>query len=235
MVPEPKPAGRGRPAGTSRRACGEPRGRPVVELLRSLERMEADLAEMRAEVERMRRHLVAQSPPVTVRRAVPLMSFATADLCDEFGDEVRVAEPLLRDWGGSAELRGPDRNRCGCFEDNALVREALEAPGGAGCWSWTAAARSGRALVGGNLAALGAPERLERTSSCTAASGTRRSSRGIAIGVKALEALPRKSAQGGDGRAGRTGDIRRGHLRPGRHLYADRDGMVVAERICWPG
>ena len=32
---------------------------PVVELLRSLERMEADLAEMRAEVERMRRHLCA--------------------------------------------------------------------------------------------------------------------------------------------------------------------------------
>ena len=34
-------------------------GAAVVELLRSLERMEADLAEMRAEVERMRRHLCA--------------------------------------------------------------------------------------------------------------------------------------------------------------------------------
>jgi high-affinity iron transporter len=33
----------------------------VVELLRSLERMEADLAEMRAEVERMRRHLCADT------------------------------------------------------------------------------------------------------------------------------------------------------------------------------
>ena len=31
----------------------------VVELLRSLERMEADLAEMRSEVERMRRHLIS--------------------------------------------------------------------------------------------------------------------------------------------------------------------------------
>jgi high-affinity iron transporter len=37
-------------------------GTAVVELLRSLERMEADLAEMRAEVERMRRHLCADSP-----------------------------------------------------------------------------------------------------------------------------------------------------------------------------
>ncbi len=40
----------------------------VVELLRSLERMEADLAEMRSEVERMRRHLVsAPSLPVQPR------------------------------------------------------------------------------------------------------------------------------------------------------------------------
>jgi hypothetical protein len=38
----------------------------MVELLRSLERMEADLAEMRAEVERMRRHLLA-SPRTTTR------------------------------------------------------------------------------------------------------------------------------------------------------------------------
>jgi hypothetical protein len=40
----------------------------VVELLRSLERMEADLAEMRAEVERMRRHLVtAPSLPLQTK------------------------------------------------------------------------------------------------------------------------------------------------------------------------
>jgi hypothetical protein len=37
----------------------------MVELLRSLERMEADLAEMRAEVERIRRHLLASRPATT--------------------------------------------------------------------------------------------------------------------------------------------------------------------------
>jgi high-affinity iron transporter len=62
MVPEPRPrvstpvaAARTRvPAATVTAAA-------VVELLRSLERMEADLAEMRAEVERMRRHLCADT------------------------------------------------------------------------------------------------------------------------------------------------------------------------------
>jgi high-affinity iron transporter len=40
----------------------------AVELLRSLERMEADLAAMRAEVERMRRHLIVTSPAHAQRR-----------------------------------------------------------------------------------------------------------------------------------------------------------------------
>jgi high-affinity iron transporter len=39
----------------------------LVDLMRSLERMEADLAEMRAEVERMRRHLIS-SPAATSKR-----------------------------------------------------------------------------------------------------------------------------------------------------------------------
>ena len=70
MVPESKPAPVAvAPAGTIRGGGESIAAGSVVELLRSLERMEADLAEMRSEVERMRRHLVAQSPPpVTVRR-----------------------------------------------------------------------------------------------------------------------------------------------------------------------
>ena len=85
MVPEPGRGSKARArAAGSTLAATEPSGavpsqamRPtapplgpvaVVELLRSLERMEADLAEMRAEVERMRRHLVAQpSLPVPPR------------------------------------------------------------------------------------------------------------------------------------------------------------------------
>jgi hypothetical protein len=64
MVPDPQPGSSpSRPPASSPAASrpgldSVPPG-AVVELLRSLERMEADLAEMRAEVERMRRHLVS--------------------------------------------------------------------------------------------------------------------------------------------------------------------------------
>jgi len=57
MVPEPAPV--------ATTLAQVPQG-AIVELLRSLERMEADLAEMRAEVERMRRHLLATRPTSSV-------------------------------------------------------------------------------------------------------------------------------------------------------------------------
>jgi len=61
MVPESRPQASGRTSAVSRVPADAVTGTAVVELLRSLERMEADLAEMRAEVERMRRHLCADT------------------------------------------------------------------------------------------------------------------------------------------------------------------------------
>jgi len=71
MVPEGRAAGSSAPAPrppAPQRPSGETvAASAVVELTRSLERMEADLAEMRAEVERMRRYL-ASDATVSVRR-----------------------------------------------------------------------------------------------------------------------------------------------------------------------
>jgi hypothetical protein len=62
MVPEPRPRRSAPVQQTNARTPADVvSGAAVVELLRSLERMEADLAEMRAEVERMRRHLCADT------------------------------------------------------------------------------------------------------------------------------------------------------------------------------
>jgi high-affinity iron transporter len=62
MAPEPRPRRSAPVQQTNARTPADVvSGAAVVELLRSLERMEADLAEMRAEVERMRRHLCADT------------------------------------------------------------------------------------------------------------------------------------------------------------------------------
>ena len=56
--------------------------------------------------------------------------FTTADLCDGFGSLVRVAEPLFKDYGGIGSFSG-QITTVRVFEDNVLVREALEEGGAA--------------------------------------------------------------------------------------------------------
>ena len=56
------------------------------------------------------------------------MELTTADLCDAHSDTLQVAEPGYWDLGGRSAFGGPI-STVKAFEDNSLVREALESPG----------------------------------------------------------------------------------------------------------
>ena len=125
------------------------------------------------------------------------MSVATADLCDEFAAEVRVAEPLYRDWGGSVAFAGQVET-VRVFEDNALVRQVLETHGRGRVLVVDGGGSLRTALVGGNLAALA--HRNGWTGLLI--HGSVRDSeelRTVPLGVKALAAVPRKSGKRGEG------------------------------------
>ena len=71
----------------------------------------------------------ARSPPERATRSgEAVASTPTPDLCDHFGDRVQVAEPLFRDFGGRPASPATIET-LRVFEDNALVRRVLEAPG----------------------------------------------------------------------------------------------------------
>ena len=61
------------------------------------------------------------------------MRIPLPDLCDAFPDEVRVAEPVFRSYGGYDAFHG-EITTIKCFEDNSLVAEKLEAVAMAECW-----------------------------------------------------------------------------------------------------
>jgi regulator of ribonuclease activity A len=156
------------------------------------------------------------------------MPFATPDLCDAFGAEVRVAEPLLRDWGGVERFAGPIAT-LRVFEDNALVRQALELPGGGRVLVVDGGGSLRTALVGGNLAALA----HQNGWSGVVVYGCIRDAAELAstpVGVKALHAVPRRSARAGAGERGVPVTFAGVTFAPGAWLYADRDGIVVADR-----
>ena len=156
------------------------------------------------------------------------MPFATTDRCDEFGAQVRVAEPLFRDWGGSASFAGPIET-LRVFEDNALVRETLEMHGRGRVLVVDGGGSLRTALVGGHLAALA--HRNGWTG--LVVHGCVRDAAELAavpVGVKALQVVPRRSARDGAGERGVPVTFAGVTFTPGAHLYADRDGIVLADR-----
>jgi regulator of ribonuclease activity A len=156
------------------------------------------------------------------------MAFATPDLCDQFGDEVRVAQPVLRDWGGASSFEGPIAT-LRVFEDNALVRGTLEAPGQGRVLVVDGGGSVRTALVGGNLAALA---QRNGWSGLVVNGGIRDTAELAAtpIGVKALAPTPRKSGKAGSGERDIAVTFAGVTFTPGGHVYADRDGLVVASR-----
>lgn len=151
----------------------------------------------------------------------------TTDLCDAHPTKVQVAAPLFRDFGGRVAFAGPITT-LKVFEDNALVRSALEEPGQGRVLVVDGGGSLRTALVGGNLGQLGAKNGWEGI----LVYGCIRDSAEIAavdLGVKALATIPLKSAKKGWGErdvpvifAGLT-------FMPGAWLYADGDGVIIAD------
>ena len=156
------------------------------------------------------------------------MTHVTADLCDEFGDEVHVAHPIFRDWGGVERFAGPI-STLRVHEDNALVRQALETDGRGRVLVVDGGGSLRTALVGGNLAALA----HKNGWAGIVVHGCIRDAAELAatqVGIKALAAVPRRSAK--DGAGARDVEVTFAGVTfvPGHWLYADRDGVVVADR-----
>ena len=156
------------------------------------------------------------------------MDISTCDLSDEFDTEVQVAEPLFRNFGARPSFGGPIA-ALRVFEDNSLVREAAESAG------------EGRVLVvdgGGSLKCSMVGDEVAQAAcdngwAGMVINGAIRDSvaiAGIAIGIKALNTIPRKSIKRGEGERDLTVHFAGISFEPGHYLYSDEDGIVVAPR-----
>jgi regulator of ribonuclease activity A len=161
-----------------------------------------------------------------------LYAYRTADLCDARAASVRVAMPILRDFGGLSCFAGQIAT-VRTYEDNALVRQALEEPGRSRVLVIDGGGSARCALVGDRLARLGADNGwaglvVHGYVRDTAALA------GIPIGVKALGAHPMRSAKRGAGEREVALTFASVTFSPGQYLYADADGVVVTEQP-WDG
>jgi regulator of ribonuclease activity A len=154
------------------------------------------------------------------------MDFKTADLCDRYSERLQIAEPLFGDYGGHDRFAGP-MSTVKVFEDNALVRSALEEAGAGRVLVVDGGGSLRCALLGDQLAELA----VNNGWSGVLVYGAIRDSEAIAglpLGVKALGAHPLKSIKRNEGQRDVPLRFAGVHFVPGHHLYADADGVVLA-------
>ena len=149
----------------------------------------------------------------------------TADLVDDIGPDVRSCDLQLGQYGGRSQFAGPITT-VRCFEDNALLKSVLSAPGDGGVLMIDGDGSLHSALVGDVIAELG---RANGWSGLIINGAVRDAAvlRTLDIGIKALGTNPRKSTKTGEGV--RDGAVEFGGVVfvPGHIAYSDDDGIVV--------
>jgi regulator of ribonuclease activity A len=155
--------------------------------------------------------------------------FSTCDLCDVHKNDssgaFRVLPPVFKDFGARKRFAGPV-STVKCFEDNSLVKAALDEPGRQRVLVVDAGGSLRRALVGGNLAAA-----AERNGwAGVVVHGCVRDSAELAaaeVGIRALALMPLPTEKRNAGERDVPVQIDGVWVRAGDWLYADEDGMVV--------
>ncbi|WP_067477118.1 ribonuclease E activity regulator RraA [Actinomadura hibisca] len=156
------------------------------------------------------------------------MDFATADLIDDFGDELRSCETQFRQYGGRAAFAGPVVT-VRCLRDNGLVKKLLNSPGEGRVLVVDGAGSLASALMGDMIAAAA----VANGWAGVVINGAVRDVaelRKLDLGAKALGSNPRKSAKDGAGEVDVPVTFGETEFRPGDWLYSDEDGIVLAER-----
>lgn len=159
------------------------------------------------------------------------MTFATCDICDANEDKIAagtlaVLPPVFQSFGKQKAFAGPART-LKVFEDNVLVRAALETPGDGHVLVVDGGGSLRCALVGGNLGVL-----AEKNGwAGIVVNGCIRDSEEINdcnIGVRALATHPQRSIRKGVGEKDIQVSIAGVTVKPGNWIYADADGVLVA-------
>ncbi|MGZ8805002.1 MAG: ribonuclease E activity regulator RraA [Microbacterium sp.] len=158
------------------------------------------------------------------------MTLFTADLYDERGDALASLSLQLQDLGGVTAFDGPLRTvRCQAPDgtlDNALVKATLATPGRGAVLVIDGGGSLASALVG-DIIAASAVDHGWAGIIVHGAIRDRDAIRMLPLGVKALGSNPRKSAKNGIGEVDVEVMIDGVRFTPGRHVWADADGVLV--------
>ncbi|MFT5012598.1 MAG: regulator of ribonuclease activity A [Patiriisocius sp.] len=156
------------------------------------------------------------------------MNINLPDLCDEYPELVRVLEPMFANFGG-VEAFGGEIATIKCHEDNSLVADMVAETGHGKVLVVDGGGSLRCGLLGDNLAL----KAVENGWQGIVVYGCIRDVDIIGqleLGVQALATHPMKSVKRGSGSRGETLKIGGVDIIPGEYLYADNNGVLVADK-----
>lgn len=152
----------------------------------------------------------------------------TADLCDDYIDQLQVALPIgLQNFGGNTVFHG-EIVTVKCLDNNPLIRETLSEKGNGRVLVVDGEASKKCALTGDNISKLA----HDNGWAGILINGCIRDSVAISnleIGVKALYTNPIKSGKLPGGEVNVPVIFAGITFYPGHYLYSDEDGVVISE------
>lgn len=152
----------------------------------------------------------------------------TADLCDHYANQLSVCEDVFQSFGKKKSFFGPIKT-VKVFEDNVLVKEALNTISAGSVLVVDGGGSKRCALMGDRLAAIAVKQKLAGV----IINGCIRDSADIDnmdIGVLALGRNPLKSRKEGKGERDVTVSFAGVHFKPDWYAYVDEDGVVLSEQ-----
>ena len=154
------------------------------------------------------------------------LSYLTTDLCDAHSDNISIAEPIFKDYGGVKQFHGRVVT-VKVFEDNVLVKEALSEKSDGDVLVVDGGGSHRCALLGDMLAGMA----RDNGWAGIIVNGCIRDSVEISeinIGIRALNTHPLKSIKCGEGQKQLALHFAGVTFSPGDYVYADEDGLIVS-------
>lgn len=153
------------------------------------------------------------------------MTFSTADLYDEHGENLGSCDLQFRQFGGQRTFTGPAVT-VRCFEDNALLKSIISTPGDGRVLVVDGGGSLHRALMGDMIAQIGVDNGWAGVVIHGAVRDTALLA-GMPIGIKALGSNPRKSTKSGAGERDVPVSFGGTTFSPGNQVWSDDDGVTV--------
>ncbi|CCQ10830.1 Ribonuclease E inhibitor RraA [Pseudoalteromonas luteoviolacea B = ATCC 29581] len=154
------------------------------------------------------------------------MDYSTSDLCDHFVDVVDVLEPMFVNFGGRSAFSGRIKT-VKCFENNEMIREALQQDGSGQILLVDGGGSTRRALIDIDIAELAFENNWEGIVVYGAVRHVDELEE-LDLGIQAIASIPVGADSVGVGEAGIPVNFAGVSFFDDDYLYADSTGIIIS-------